>query len=333
MGDGRSRRSAPHHVLAEGHVLAEEHSTRHPWRPPGPGRERGPPRPAWSSEGSGSAAARNVLIGILVATVVAGAGWVQTTGFWSPVGIGSIPGTAGTTGVPSPGHEASPDPLGTPAPVALTSPAWAPLQTQTDAQVPVTWDPCRPIHYVTRPDGAPAGAQVLLQQALVRASTATGLQFIDDGATTEETSPTREAFQPQRYGDRWAPVLITYNTTTEVPDLAASVIAQAGPATVTTTVPSPWSAVTGRVGASVDVYVSGVIQIDAAEVATVLSHPGGQEMVRAVFEHEVGHLLGLAHVDDPTQLMYPQAGTLTDYAAGDLTGLAALGTGACTPTL
>jgi hypothetical protein len=39
-------------------------------------------------------------------------------------------------------------------------------------------------------------------------------------------------------------------------------------------------------------------------------------------------------VDDPDQLMYPEARReVPDFAAGDLTGLAALGRGACVPEL
>ncbi|WP_432519770.1 hypothetical protein [Kineococcus sp. SYSU DK006] len=87
------------------------------------------------------------------------------------------------------------------------------MRTQADATAdnagragtPVAWKPCRPIHYVTRPDGAPTGAQQLMQQAIARVSAATGLRFIDDGATTEAPSPQRRPYQSERYGERWAP--------------------------------------------------------------------------------------------------------------------------------
>ncbi|WP_422677956.1 matrixin family metalloprotease [Blastococcus brunescens] len=45
--------------------------------------------------------------------------------------------------------------------------------------------------------------------------------------------------------------------------------------------------------------------------------------------HEIGHLVGLDHVSDRTQLMYPSAGHTLDFASGDLAGLAALGDGEC----
>ena len=50
--------------------------------------------------------------------------------------------------------------------------------------------------------------------------------------------------------------------------------------------------------------------------------------------HELGHLVGLDHVTAANQLMYPQTRPgVTDFGAGDLTGLAALGRGTCLPDM
>ena len=53
----------------------------------------------------------------------------------------------------------------------------------------------------------------------------------------------------------------------------------------------------------------------------------------AVIQHELGPLLGLNHVDDPSQLMYKNAIDTSAYGVGDLTGLAHLGAGDCIPDL
>jgi hypothetical protein len=46
--------------------------------------------------------------------------------------------------------------------------------------------------------------------------------------------------------------------------------------------------------------------------------------------HEIGHLVGLGHVEDPGQVMYPVAGpgAPTAYGPGDRAGLSRLGTAA-----
>ena len=69
------------------------------------------------------------------------------------------------------------------------------------------------------------------------------------------------------------------------------------------------------------------------DVYRVADHDG-RRVARSIVLHELGHLIGLAHVDDEQQLMFPEARReVPDFAAGDLTGLAALGSGACVPEL
>jgi len=73
---------------------------------------------------------------------------------------------------------------------------------QRGSAVPVTWSPCRPIHYVTRPANSPVDGAALLHRAVAAVSAATGLRFEDDGTTSEDPSDDREAYQPGRYGSR-----------------------------------------------------------------------------------------------------------------------------------
>jgi len=73
------------------------------------------------------------------------------------------------------------------------------------------------------------------------------------------------------------------------------------------------------------VYVTGAVLIDAA--AANLSPGFGPGGLGAVLMHELGHLVGLGHTQDPTQIMNPQLLQTKDgtYGAGDLAGLARLG--------
>lgn len=233
---------------------------------------------------------------------------------------GRIGAAAAGRNAPPPGVEESAVPLGTPPLGAPTTGPFTFLQTQADRVTPVTYDPCRPIHYVVRPEGGPADADTLLATGLQRISEATGLQFVADGTTTEAPTEHRDVYQPQRYGHRWAPVLVAWSTPAETPELAGDVAGSAGSSSVT---------LHGTAH-----YVSGVVVLDGPAITQLTASANGTALAQAVVTHELAHLVGLGHVDDPTQLMNPTAAVnVTALAQGDLAGLARVGTGPCVPGL
>jgi hypothetical protein len=121
--------------------------------------------------------------------------------------------------------------------------------------------------------------------------------FIDDGLTLENPDPERAGYDPELYGDRWSPVLISWTDPVEDPRLASQTIGVGG---------SVWLEYTGRSGYEKPkrLYVSGTISLDGPQFAE--SPAGTRAMQAAVIQHELGHLLGLNDIDDPTQLMYKE---------------------------
>lgn len=233
---------------------------------------------------------------------------------------GRLGSAAAARNAPPPGREEAAVPLGAPPLGAPTTGPYSFLQTQADGVAPVTYDPCRPLHYVVRTEGAPAGGDALIATGLARISEATGLQFVADGTTTEAPTQHRPAYQPERYGRRWAPVLMAWSTPAETPELAGDVAGSAGS-----------SSVTLRGTAH---YVSGIVVLDGPAIAQLLGSPNGTALAQGVVTHELAHLAGLGHVNDPTQLMNPTAAVnVTSLADGDRAGLARLGTGPCVPGL
>lgn len=231
---------------------------------------------------------------------------------------------------PPPPPDALTAPLGEPAPVPGDGGPHEFLALQPDGANPVAYDPCRPIHYVTRPGGPPEG-DVLIREALASVSTATGLRFVDDGATEEAPSDDRAPHQPDVYGDRWAPVLFAWSDPVESPRLGEidPDQPQADPAAYAGSTGVTWE----PAGASSRmVYVTGSVTLDGPDLTDISEGPDGRARALAIIEHEVGHLVGLGHVDDRRQLMFPTIQPqVTSFGAGDLEGLAKLGRGACFP--
>lgn len=278
--------------------------------PPGVWAGGGPPLPP--ALGAATVGGRRrgripalVASAVVVATLVSGATW------WVNDQVARLS--------PPAGLEESAVPLGTPPLAsALDAGPHTFTATQPDGSGPVAYSPCRPIHYVVRPDHAPPGGDVLIRTAVERVSEATGLRFVEDGPTREGPTADRPAYQPDRYGRRWAPVLFTWSNAQETPGLAGDVAGTGGSASVTVD--------------GLSVYVTGEITLDTEELAPLVATPDGTAVAIGVVTHELAHVVGLGHVDDPTQLMYPSTNlTVTSFAAGDRAGLAALGRGACAP--
>lgn len=212
--------------------------------------------------------------------------------------------------------------LGTPADPDASGGSFRFAATQPGGTEPVAYDPCRPIEIVVNDDLAPRGASALTEAAVARVADITGLDIVITGTTTEQPGSKRAAYQPDRYGDRWAPVVLAWSDEGQLPALAGNVAGVGGSvATVTSDGPA--------------VYVSGIVALDAPDLERILDdEDDGEQIVSDIVLHELGHLVGLDHVDSTDELMYPEGQPdLHGYQQGDRTGLSRLGQGPCVSLL
>ena len=227
----------------------------------------------------------------------------------------AVPAGESRAETPPPGLEEQDNPLGSPRKPEAASTSYKFLATNDDGS-PVGYSPCRPLHYVVNAALAPPGAGRLVEDSIRTISEATGITFINDGPTSEASSPTRAPYQKERYGDRWAPLLIAWTTPEQAPQLKGPVIGTGGSTHFS-------------FGDGPKSFVTGSLELDAPQIAEDLDRAEGAAYATAVILHELGHVMGLEHVDDPAQLMYPEIGSPAGLAAGDLNGLYELGHAQC----
>ncbi len=172
----------------------------------------------------------------------------------------------------------------------------------------VRWNPCQAIHWVFNPNGAYAGALTDVKEGFRRISQATGLTFVYDGTTSRAS-----ANHPVEEGGRYAPIWVGWE------NLGA--YDQGGTLGHATTyrkryVGRPWA----LIGATVQFNRNAIGSLSPG-------YDGAGTNWGEVILHEVGHAMGLDHVDTPGSVMRerPNGGSV-GFAPSDLAGLAALGT-------
>lgn len=184
------------------------------------------------------------------------------------------------------------------------------VMTQPGGDEPVGWDPCEPIRYQVNPANGPDDGGDLIGRAIERVSAATGLAFEDEGTTDER--PFTAQFVPIGT-DR--PVIIGWGSPAEFPELAGDIAGIGGGAAE--------EGILGR-----RYYVTGAIALDT-DVFSTMEVAGRPQTMEAIVMHELGHVVGLDHVNEPTELMAGTNNGQIDFGPGDREGLARLGSLPC----
>src|SRR3712207_1135620 len=92
------------------------------------------------------------------------------------------------------------------------------FKVEADTGSTPRYNACEPNHYVVNPANAPENGVDDVHRAFELTAQASGLRFVYDGETDEIPADERPSYQPDRYGDRWAPLLIGW--TNGLPGLA-----------------------------------------------------------------------------------------------------------------
>lgn len=175
----------------------------------------------------------------------------------------------------------------------------------------VRWNPCAAIHWKFKSTSAPSGGFTVVKNAIARVSLVTGIRFVYDGSTT--STPTSSWLPKSTTGIR--PVLIGWT------DASHSDLLRNQPASVLGVTRTAYFGTTID-GVSRAATKAAVIALDRTNK---LPLTGGVSW-KTTMEHELGHAMGLDHVGNTRELMYPVLQrSLWGLQYGDVQGLIRLG--------
>ncbi|WP_051706866.1 matrixin family metalloprotease [Nocardioides aequoreus] len=189
---------------------------------------------------------------------------------------------------------------------------------QRGSEEPVTYSSCEPIAVEVNVQGAPEPESALrmVLDGMDRISEATGLVLEYAGPSDRRPEWERGEFTvPQDELDDPPPVLVSFADAAEVPQLQGQVAGIAG------------SVVVAQGG--VRRYLTGQVTLDTESFGDLAARRDGDEVAAAITLHELGHLVGLDHVDDSDELMHAVTTDQRDFGPGDREGLRRLGGGPC----
>jgi hypothetical protein len=180
----------------------------------------------------------------------------------------------------------------------------------------VLHDPCIPIRWAISTDRMPAGADEVVRDAVAEIAARTGLVWEGGSYTGTPVDFEREPLVRDEEW-RWAPVVIGWSTEAKSPDLEGNTSGVGGPMVT-------------RGAYGTDEYLrSGTVLLDLDEFPVDFSNEVERAKAKALVMHELGHVVGLDHVSDSSELMFPAATTTMEWGPGDLAGLAVAGAGRC----
>jgi hypothetical protein len=274
-----------------------------------------------------SGVAAGVVVLALVIGVIAFTGGDSST--VSATG-GTVPATASpSANCPAEGHVDRGGISGhRPEDIPLLPNSYSFLRVQPDGCTPVRFNPCEPVPYVQNVALAPPTGPDDVREAFARLSRATGITFVDEG-TTDETFR-RGPSVPERYGERWAPILVNWSRFGDQgPDPSIQAVGR-GIGSVFEGV-----LVSGQLSLNVDAVTDREARTPVAggfgpPVGSGVGAIGPKDVTWGrIILHELAHVAGLGHTRDRGAIMYPETAEQTarpaEYKEPDLQGLRHLG--------